>query len=53
MLKRLKLWFLSKILKREYFISVDTSNGKDYSCQVNGYRDAKGVAHITSVEYRR
>ena len=48
---KLKIWFYRKILKRQYIMGIDRSNGKDYGCKVNGYRDKHGVIRITNVKY--
>lgn len=51
MFRLLKRWFYTKILKRQFVMGIDYSNGKDYSCKVYGYRDKNGVVHITDVKY--
>jgi len=50
MLKSLKRWFLSKILRRKYFISVDHANNGDCTSIVNGYIDKNGVKYITEIK---
>ena len=50
MLKLLKRWFLSKILRRKYFTSVDYANNGDYTIIVNGYIDKNGVKHIAKIK---
>ena len=47
----LKMWFYTKILKRQYVMGIDYSNGRDYSCKVDGYRDKNGVIKITNIKY--
>ncbi|MCX7858386.1 MAG: hypothetical protein N2513_10500 [Deltaproteobacteria bacterium] len=44
-------WLFSKLLKRKYITGIDLGNGTDYGCKTEGYRDSKGVAHITKVTY--
>ena len=51
MFYKLKMWFYTKILRRQYVMGIDYSNGKDYGCQVNGYRDKNNKIHITNVKY--
>jgi len=48
---KLKMWFYKTILKRQYIMGFDRSNGKDYSCKTEGYRDKNGVIHITNIKY--
>lgn len=51
MFHKFKIWFYTKILKRQYFIGIDYANGKDYECEVEGRRDKNGVIKITNVRY--
>lgn len=51
MINWIKKWFYTKILKRTYIMSIDLSNGKDYSCKVEGYKDSKGDIQFTKVTY--
>lgn len=51
MIYKLKMWFYTKILKRQYVIGIDYSNGKDYGCEIERRKDKNGVLHITNVKY--
>ena len=44
-------WLLSKLLKRKYIIGIDSGNGEDYGCKAEGYKDRKGIIHITKITY--
>ena len=51
MICRFKIWFNTKVLKRQYIMGIDYGNGKDYGCKVNGYRNKNGVVKITNIKY--
>ena len=40
-------WIFFKIFKRKYFMSVDYSNGVDYTVETYGYRVKDGKFIIT------
>ncbi len=51
MIRRFKIWFNTKVLKRQYIMGIDYGNGKDYGCKVGGYRNKNGVVKITNIKY--
>ena len=51
MIRKFKIWFNTKVLKRQYIIGIDYGNSKDYGCKVNGYRNKNGVVKITNIKY--
>lgn len=51
MFYKLKRWFETKFLGKQYVMGIDYRNGEDYGCQVDGYKDKNGIVHITNVKY--
>ena len=49
MLKRFKTWFCKHFIKSKYVHSLDVTNGKDYTCEVDGYRGKNGIIHIAGL----
>lgn len=46
MIRKFKIWFNTKVLKRQYIMGIDYGNSKDY-----GYRNKNGVVKITNIKY--
>ena len=38
-------------MKDKYIVSMDYSNGKDYGCKVEGYKDKDGKVYITNIKW--
>ena len=48
---KIKIWFCRVILGRQMIYGIDFAKGKDFSCEVKGYKNRKGIYKIKTIKY--